>query len=109
VERFRDGVRECGDLRRGLEKIGHHDDAEACAVRGADAGEGIFERVAGLGVDAETPRGLGEDIGLRFAACDLVAGDDDGEVFEQADRLKALRCDRIARGSGDGERDVPRG
>ena len=47
MERFRDGVRERGDLGRGLEEIGHHDDAQACAVRGADAGEGILERVAG--------------------------------------------------------------
>ncbi len=81
----------------------------AGAVGGADAGEGILERVARAGVDAEVADGLEKDVGLGFAACDLVAGDDGGEVFEEAHRLQALRGDRITRGSGNGQRDSLRG
>ena len=102
-------MRERGDLGRGLEKIGHHDDVEAGGVGGADAGVGILERVAGGGVDAQAAHGLEEDVGFGFAARDLVAGDDDNEIFEQADRLEPLRGDGVARGSGDGEWNFARG
>lgn len=76
---------------------------------GADAGVGIFQRVADGGVDAEAADGFEIDVGLRFAAWDFVPADELREVFHQADLLEALAGDLIARGGGNAEGDFPRG
>ncbi len=109
VEGAGDVEGEGGDFGGGRDNVGDHDDVEAGGVGGADAGVGVFERVAGGGFDAEAADGFEIDVGLGFAAGDFIAADEDGEVFQEADLFEAAAGVVVAGGGGDGERDAARG